>query len=606
MAQNESLARVSMCFYGSNVTFDRERAMLATISRILGVSLVLALLQSCGGGGGGDVINPTHPGDNRPTLTSLSPSNVPVGSPAFTLILNGSGFVAGGTVTWAGTNIGTYTFVSSTQVTIPIPASLVATQGKVNIVVTNAAAGSKPSDFISFDVGPLIQSGCVLFGTYDFFFTGFDSTGPMTTAGAFGIDVSGKVSGEVDYKNRTETRLAEPVTGGTCTNGPIPNTGKLTITTASGTSTYTFATQGISPADRGRIAESGDTNGVSGTGRFVFIHPGALAGDYVFAVAGADLSGQRMGIVGRFTDAGTLSNGVADINDNGTVTSSAVLTGSVSAPDAYSRSTATLVIGGQAFKMAFYALRPEAGFAIDIDPVGSGAILSGFVNAQLDAGRYSNANLGSPFVFSTWGIVPGASPQSDTRIGVSSGFNTAGGTLNLQLDALVGGVTFADQVIPAVYSIASSGRGTLSYTLNSKPNNYVLYLYDSNAGFLLQTDTVGSVQFGTFEAQDIVPFNNALINGTFAGGGWFNPLPSSPKVTAQYSFADGNISATTPAGALTGTYSVSASGRATGTVSQPVFGSNNIVFYIISSAAVAVMGTDAVPAQGDTVSYLHQ
>ncbi len=580
--------------------------MLAFLDRILATSVVLALLSSCGGEGGGDVINPTHPEADRPTLTSLSPSSVPVGSPAFTLILNGSGFAAGGTVNWAGTDIGTYTFVSSTQVTIPIPANLVAKQGKVNIVVTNAASGSKPSDFISFDVGPLVQSGCVLFGTYDFFFTGFDSTGPMTTAGAFGVDVSGKVSGEVDYKNRTETRTAEPVTGGSCTNGAIPNTGKLTITTATGTSTYTFASQGISPSDRGRMAESGDTNGVSGMGRFVFIHPGALTGDYVIAVAGADLNGQRMGIVGRFTDAGTLSNGVADINDNGTVTSSAVLTGSVTAPDAYSRSTATLMIGGQSFKMAFYALRPEAGFAIDVDPAGSGAILSGFVNEQLNAGRYGNANLGSPFVFSTWGAIAGTPALSDTRIGVSSAFNTAGGTLNLQMDALVGGAVFADQTVPAVYGIASSGRGTLSYTLNSNANNYVLYLYDSNAGFLLQTDTAGSVQFGTFEAQDIVPFNNALVNGTFAGGSWFNPLPSSPEVAAQYSFADGNISATTPAGAMTGSYSVSATGRAAGTVSQPVFGSNNIVFYVISSEAVAVMGTDPLATQADTVSYLHQ
>ena len=52
---------------------------------------------------------------------------------------------------------------------------------------------------------------------------------------------------------------------------------------------------------------------------------------------------------------------------------------------------------------------------------------------------------------------------------------------------------------------------------------------------MLQTDTAGSVQFGSFEAQDIVPFNNALINGTFAGGGWFNPVSTSPNVTAQYS-----------------------------------------------------------------------
>jgi hypothetical protein len=578
--------------------------MVNLIRSVLATLLIFALLENCGGGGGGSM-DPTHVDKNRPTLTSLSPSSVPVGSPAFTLILNGSGFMAGGTVTWAGTNLGTYTFVSSTQITIPIPASLVSRQGKVNIVVTNPGTGSTPSDFISFDVTALTLSGCVLFGTYDFFFTGFDSTGPMTTAGAFGVDVSGKVSGEVDYKNRTETRLAEPVTGGLCTNGPIPNTGKLTITTASGTSTYTFSTQGIAPSDRGRMAESGDTNGVSGTGRFVFIHPGALAGDYVLAVVGADLGGKRMGIVGRFTDTGALSNGLGDINDNGTVTSSAVLTGSITAPDAYSRSIATVVIGGQTFKMAFYVLRPEAAFAIDIDPVGAGAILSGFVDAQANGGRYGNANLGSPFVFSSWGIAPGAPALSDTRIGVASAFNPGGGTLNLEMDALVGGVASTDQTVPTVYSIASSGRGTLSYTLKSTPNNYVLYLYDSNAGFALQTDTAGSVQFGSFEAQDIVTFNNALVNGTFSGGGWFNPVSTSPNVTAQYSLDNGNVSATI-GGPLTGTYSVSVTGRGTGTVSQPVFGSNSIVFYVISAQSIAVMGAADAPPQGDTISYLHQ
>ena len=584
--------------------------MLKLIGGVLAASLILVLLGSCFGGGGNGG-NGGHLNDQA-TLTSLSPAAAPAGSPAFTLILNGSGLLPGGTVNWAGNSIGTYTFVSSTQVTITIAASLVATaKGKINVSVTSSSVGATPSNVLPFVIGPLTQSGCVLFGTYDFFFTGFDSTGPMTTAGGFGVDVNGKVSGEVDYKNRQETRVAQPITGGTCTNGDIPNTGKLTITTASGTSTYTFATQGILPqggvkADRGRMAESSDTNGVSGTGRFVFIHAAALAGDYVLGVVGADLSGRRMGIVGRFTDTGTLSNGIGDINDDGTVTSSATLTGSITAPDAYTRATATLAIGGQTFKMAFYTLRSDAAFAIDVDPVGSGAILSGFVDAQLNAGAYGNADLSSPFVFSTWGIVAGTPALSDTRIGVSSAFNTVGGTLNLEMDALVGGVASVDQTVPVVYSVASSGRGTLSYTLGSQPNNYVAYLYDTNAGFVLQTDTVGSVQFGSFTAQDVVPFDNALIDGTFSGAGWFNPVSTSPNVTAQYTFGNGTILATTPAGAMTGSYNVSATGRGTGTVSQPVFGSNNIVFYVIGGVSIAVMGADAVANQGDAISFLNQ
>ena len=192
---------------------------------------------------------------------------------------------------------------------------------------------------------------------------------------------------------------------------------------------------------------------------------------------------------------------------------------------------------------------------------------------------------------------------ADRRI---SGFNPPAGTLNFEMEPLVGGVASTDETVPVSYNVASSGRGTLSYTLNAETNNYVVYLYDSNSGFMLQTDAAGSGQFGTFEPQDIVPFNNALIDGTFAGGAWFNPLSTSPNVAAQYSFGGSNVSATTPTGALTGSYTVSATGRGTSTVSQPVFGSNPIVFYVISATAMAVMGADAVTGHGDAVSYLHQ
>src|ERR1700736_877943 len=72
-----------------------------------------------GGGGGGGMLLPGA------TLTSLSPASIPAGSPPFTLTINGSGFVAGGSLSWNGAvNLGRYTFVSSTQVTVQIAANL--------------------------------------------------------------------------------------------------------------------------------------------------------------------------------------------------------------------------------------------------------------------------------------------------------------------------------------------------------------------------------------------------------------------------------------------------------------------------------------------------
>ena len=76
------------------------------------------------------------------------------------------------------------------------------------------------------------------------------------------------------------------------------------------------------------------------------------------------------------------------------------------------------------------------------------------------------------------------------------------------------------------------------------------WLLTSNDGYILQADTVGSVQFGFFEAQQNVAFTNATINGTFAGGTWFAPVSTSPNATAQFTFSNGNISGTTLAGAI--------------------------------------------------------
>jgi hypothetical protein len=78
-----------------------------------------------------------------PTISSLSPSSVVAGGPGFTLTVNGSNFVNGATVNYNGTAQST-TFVSSTQLTIAISASDIASQGTVNISVTDPAANGSP------------------------------------------------------------------------------------------------------------------------------------------------------------------------------------------------------------------------------------------------------------------------------------------------------------------------------------------------------------------------------------------------------------------------------------------------------------------------------
>lgn len=87
------------------------------------------------------------------TLTSLSPASVASGSSAFTLTLTGTGFAPGSLVAFNG-NYLTPTYVSSTELTVSVPASEVATAGNYQVFVENFPSG---------------WTGCAVFGYQPFF-----------------------------------------------------------------------------------------------------------------------------------------------------------------------------------------------------------------------------------------------------------------------------------------------------------------------------------------------------------------------------------------------------------------------------------------------------
>ncbi len=86
------------------------------------------------------------------TSTSISPSSTPIasipycGSSGFTLVVNGTNFVAGSVVNWNGTPR-TTTFVSATQLTAAITAADTAFPGAAVVTVSNPTAASGPATF---------------------------------------------------------------------------------------------------------------------------------------------------------------------------------------------------------------------------------------------------------------------------------------------------------------------------------------------------------------------------------------------------------------------------------------------------------------------------
>jgi hypothetical protein len=86
-----------------------------------------------------------------PNVTSLSPSAVIAGDPAFELTVHGSNFVETSVVRWNGSDRPT-TFQSSTLLTASIPATDIATSGSAQVMVFSPSPGGGSSGSLTFDI----------------------------------------------------------------------------------------------------------------------------------------------------------------------------------------------------------------------------------------------------------------------------------------------------------------------------------------------------------------------------------------------------------------------------------------------------------------------
>ena len=97
----------------------------------------------------------TQPVPALPVIGSVSPSTAIAGGAAFTLVINGSNFVGTSVVSWTAGGTSTQlatTFVSSSQLTVAVPASLSAKAGTVSVTVANP--GGSLSGPATFTINP--------------------------------------------------------------------------------------------------------------------------------------------------------------------------------------------------------------------------------------------------------------------------------------------------------------------------------------------------------------------------------------------------------------------------------------------------------------------
>jgi hypothetical protein len=95
-----------------------------------------------------------------PSISKITPSSVLTGSPAFTMIVNGSQFALGAMIKWNGVPLAT-TFDSFTQLEAQVPQADLQTAGTASIIVSNPSPWGKnslPATFTITNPIPILLS----------------------------------------------------------------------------------------------------------------------------------------------------------------------------------------------------------------------------------------------------------------------------------------------------------------------------------------------------------------------------------------------------------------------------------------------------------------
>jgi hypothetical protein len=126
---------------------------------LLGICLGLVSFGGlgCGGGSagsGGSSTNPnTPPANPSPSLTSISPDSITVGSAQTKITATGSGFISTSAISWNGTALAT-SYTNSTSLTAEIPSTYLQAEEKVTVTVTTPTPGGGTSKGVTFTVSP--------------------------------------------------------------------------------------------------------------------------------------------------------------------------------------------------------------------------------------------------------------------------------------------------------------------------------------------------------------------------------------------------------------------------------------------------------------------
>ena len=162
----------------------------------------------------------------NPVISSLSPGSSTAGGSDFTLTVNGSGFVSGAVVQWNGAALAT-SFVSSSQLTATVTASMIASGGAATVTVAEDGVTSNAATFTILPAITSLSPNTAMAGQAGFTLT---------------VNGTGFVSGAVVQWN--STALTTTFVNATQLTAPVA----ASLVASAGSATVTVTESGVTSA----------------------------------------------------------------------------------------------------------------------------------------------------------------------------------------------------------------------------------------------------------------------------------------------------------------------------------------------------------------------
>jgi hypothetical protein len=221
----------------------------ASLVASVGTASVTVQTPAPGGGTSGALSFSTYAPAPVPSVSSIAPTSVAVGSAAFTLTVNGSNFTNASTVQWGTTPLTTQ-YVSATELTAQVPASLLVSAGMVSVTVQTPAPGGGTSGASTFSIYIPVMIPSI------------SSTSPASTAAgsaAFTLTVNGANFTSSSAVLWGTTSLTTQYVSGTQLTAQVP----ASLVASAGTPSVTVQTPGTSGGTSGAYSFEIDTAGSS-------------------------------------------------------------------------------------------------------------------------------------------------------------------------------------------------------------------------------------------------------------------------------------------------------------------------------------------------------